>query len=101
MAEVSRSERLDAARECDLALDRLLDEERRRAQLLQRRLGFHRAPQLDDRFDVLVLLVAVEGDVQRPGDAVDEALPLLQKSIKKYPDDKRPDEDKDKKQQGG
>ena len=64
-------QRRDAARERDLALDRLLDEERRRAELLQRRLGLHRAPQGDDRIDVLVLLVAVERDVQRPGDAVE------------------------------
>ena len=41
--------------------------------LLQRRLGLHRAPQVEHRLDVLVLLVAVEGDVQRPGDAVEDA----------------------------
>ena len=66
-------QRRDAARERDLALDRLLDEERRGAELLQRRLGLHRAPQVDDRVDVLVLLVAVERDVQRLGAPVEHA----------------------------
>jgi hypothetical protein len=65
-------ERRDAARECDLALDRLLDEERRRAQLVQPRLGLDRRPQLEGGFDVVVLLVAVDRDVQAL-DAVEHA----------------------------
>ena len=68
-----RASGCDAARQRDLALDRLLDEERRRAQPLQRRLGLHRLPQLGDRLDVFVLLVAVERDVDRLADAVEHA----------------------------
>ena len=64
--------------ECDLALDRLLDEERRRTELLQPRLGLHRAPQLDGGLDVVVLLVAVERDVERAGDRVEDAGDLYQ-----------------------
>ena len=71
-------QRGDAARQRHLALDRLLDEEGGGAELLQRRLGLHRFPEVDDRVDVLVLLVAVEGDAQPLGHRVEHAGDLHQ-----------------------
>src|SRR5580693_4821894 len=44
----------------DGALDRLLDEQRRLHEPGQRRRHLDLAPQLDDAFDIVILLVAVE-----------------------------------------
>ena len=53
-----------------LAVDRLLDEQDARDQALQLRRSLHAPPQIEQRFEIVILLVAVERDVVGPGDAV-------------------------------